>query len=187
MQTFLPYGSYTESARCLDNRRLNKQRSECKQILNALRQGPTCPYNPTTKSYFYNKLSPLNEAVSDLSAEQFVEQNFDEFVLRATPWYNHPATQMWKGHEAHLCTYAICMCAEWLRRGNQDSLLTFFSRAPEHHRHNGALMKYPEWITNDFCRSHQSNLIRKMPEYYGPMWPDVPNDLPYIWPTKLVN
>ena len=36
MQTFLPYASYTESARCLDNKRLGKQRVECKQILRAL-------------------------------------------------------------------------------------------------------------------------------------------------------
>jgi hypothetical protein len=36
MQTFLPYLSYTESAKCLDNKRLGKQRLECKQILLAL-------------------------------------------------------------------------------------------------------------------------------------------------------
>ena len=36
MQTFLPYPSYAESARVLDNKRLGKQRVECKQILRAL-------------------------------------------------------------------------------------------------------------------------------------------------------
>lgn len=36
MQTFLPYPSFSESARCLDNRRLGKQRVECKQLLLAL-------------------------------------------------------------------------------------------------------------------------------------------------------
>lgn len=33
MQTFLPLPSFRESARCLDNKRLGKQRVECKQIL----------------------------------------------------------------------------------------------------------------------------------------------------------
>jgi hypothetical protein len=33
MQTFLPYPNIWASARCLDNRRLGKQRVECKQIL----------------------------------------------------------------------------------------------------------------------------------------------------------
>lgn len=36
MQTFLPYPSYAKSARVLDNKRLGKQRVECKQILRAL-------------------------------------------------------------------------------------------------------------------------------------------------------
>lgn len=36
MQTFLPLPSFTDSARCLDNKRLGKQRVECKQIYLAL-------------------------------------------------------------------------------------------------------------------------------------------------------
>lgn len=36
MQTFLPSPSYAESAQMLDNRRLGKQRVECKQILLAM-------------------------------------------------------------------------------------------------------------------------------------------------------
>lgn len=36
MQTFLPYSSFRDSARCLDVRRLGKQRVECKQLLLAL-------------------------------------------------------------------------------------------------------------------------------------------------------
>lgn len=36
MQTFMPYPNTWASARCLDNKRLGKQRVECKQILLAL-------------------------------------------------------------------------------------------------------------------------------------------------------
>ena len=36
MQTFLPYPDFVVSARCLDTKRLGKQRVEAKQILNAL-------------------------------------------------------------------------------------------------------------------------------------------------------
>lgn len=36
MQTFLPFPDFSTSARCLDNRRLGKQRVETLQILNAL-------------------------------------------------------------------------------------------------------------------------------------------------------
>jgi hypothetical protein len=41
MQTFLPYDDLVKSARCLDYRRLGKQRVEAKQILNALQPGST--------------------------------------------------------------------------------------------------------------------------------------------------
>ena len=36
MQTFLPYSSFEESAKCLDYKRLGKQRVEASQILTAL-------------------------------------------------------------------------------------------------------------------------------------------------------
>lgn len=36
MQTFLPYPDFNSTARCLDYKRLGKQRVECKQIINAL-------------------------------------------------------------------------------------------------------------------------------------------------------
>jgi hypothetical protein len=39
MQTFLPYRSFVASAQVLDNRRLGKQRVECKQILLAIERG----------------------------------------------------------------------------------------------------------------------------------------------------
>lgn len=39
MQTFLPYPSFEESLRVLDDRRCGKQRVEAKQILNALQKG----------------------------------------------------------------------------------------------------------------------------------------------------
>lgn len=36
MQTFLPYPSFVESAKCLDRQRLGKQRVEVLQLLKAL-------------------------------------------------------------------------------------------------------------------------------------------------------
>lgn len=41
MNTFLPYPLYSDSAKCLDNRRLGKQRVEVLQILNVLLGGKT--------------------------------------------------------------------------------------------------------------------------------------------------
>ena len=45
---------------------------------------------------------------------------------------------------------------------------------------------YPEWLGNpDFHIAHQSNLIRKKPEFYIPIFGNIPDNLEYIWPTKL--
>jgi hypothetical protein len=41
MQTFLPFSSYSLSAQCLDDKRLGKQRVECKQILSCI-LGTSC-------------------------------------------------------------------------------------------------------------------------------------------------
>ena len=50
MQTFLPYKSFEKSAKCLDYKRLGKQRIETWQIYSALKQGEykECPecYTP---------------------------------------------------------------------------------------------------------------------------------------------
>ena len=40
-----------------------------------------------------------------------------------------------------------------------------------------------DWLTDDLILSHRSNLIRKAPEHYAPLWPDVPDNLPYVWPV----
>lgn len=87
---------------------------------------------------------------------------------------------MRRGHELWLALYGETLCREWIYRGYKDNLLGYFERATLY------LDWTPDipWDTDEFCFSHRSNLIRKMPEYYGPMWPDVPDDLPYVWPVK---
>lgn len=96
-------------------------------------------------------------------------------------WVNHPATRMWRGYEEALALYGDAMCFEWIRRGYRDSLLERF-----HPFITNNAPVFPAWFGNDELHlSHRSNLIRKMPDYYADIWPDVPNDLPYVWPVPL--
>jgi hypothetical protein len=45
----------------------------------------------------------------------------------------------------------------------------------------------PPWLGDDeLHRSHQSALVRKDPDHYRPLFPDVPDDLPYVWPVRSV-
>jgi len=94
-------------------------------------------------------------------------------------WQSHPAVKMWRGHTEALAEYGIVVCREWIDRGYQDSLLEkFYPYLPS------MQADLPEWLDReDVMLSHRSNLIRKFPEHYGLVWPDVPNDLPYVWPV----
>jgi hypothetical protein len=51
MQTFLPYPDFIKTAKCLDYRRLGKQRVEVKQILNALKNGGGWSNHPAVKMW----------------------------------------------------------------------------------------------------------------------------------------
>jgi hypothetical protein len=94
-------------------------------------------------------------------------------------WVNHPATKMWRGHEFQLALYGATMCAEWIQRGYNDTMFSRFSEAMRELPHCSP----PSWIP-DVTLSHQSNLIRKLPEHYTKLFTAVPADLPYVWPVK---
>lgn len=59
MQTFLPYPSIIKSLRCLDNKRLGKQRVETLQILRALRGITRGWQEPLDLPYIWPKETPL--------------------------------------------------------------------------------------------------------------------------------
>jgi len=96
-------------------------------------------------------------------------------------WSNHPACKMWRGYEQGLVDYGISITNEWISRGYKDTCLDKIAKFS-----NGRDIIFPPWFGNEeFHRSHQSNLIRKLPEHYQIYFPDVPNDLPYIWPIDF--
>lgn len=108
-------------------------------------------------------------------------QILNALLGRSDGWVHHPATRAWRGYERALCLYGIAVCEEWIRRGYRDTMRERFAAAVQ--TLDGPTT--PPWLGDEaFRRSHQSNLIRKFPEHYGPMFPGVPSDLPYVWPTK---
>ena len=136
MQTFLPFPSFTDSARVLDRARLGKQRVECLQVLRAV----------TVPTY---------------------------------GWRNHPAAKMWRGFVPALAEYSLAVTDEWIAQGHADTV------RPQLLEFVGEPRVMPSWLGDpDFHRSHQSNLVRKDPEFYSPIFPGVPDDLPYVWPGE---
>lgn len=97
-------------------------------------------------------------------------------------WANHPAVQMWVGYETALAGYGILCCQEWIDRGYNDTMLERFEAVREAATRQ---IVWPPWLLNDeVARSHRSNLIRKFPEHYQPLWPDETGELEYVWPPR---
>ena len=120
-------------------------------------------------------------------------------VLRALTvpgygWRHHPAAAMWAGYEEALVRYGLAVCDEWCRRGHADaSAATLLAdlRAGTGLttvRDQVALAdagELPRWLgESGFHLSHQSALVRKDPAHYRRYFPDVADDLPYVWPPS---
>lgn len=98
MQTFLPYPNIKKSLKCLDSKRLGKQRVEAFQLLCALDFGPA-----------------LNERIIRTGK-----------LDKPRGWVNHPATKMWVGHEYALAEYYNESIIEWINRGFNNTLQPLF-------------------------------------------------------------
>ncbi len=108
-------------------------------------------------------------------------------------WKSHPAVLMWQGYEEALGCYGLTMCKVWLELGFGDTCAATIAadlaafgipqlRSEPQLAAAGAL---PPWLFDPAVqRSHQSALVRKDPEFYGPRFPGVGPDLDYVWPVR---
>ena len=181
MQTFLPYPDFSKSARVLDNKRLGKQRVECLQILGALSVGHRfiCPKCKQGKD---------NSTCADCQRK-----------CKRTPWYNHPAAQMWKGYEYKLTCYGIIICREWINRGFKDNCVDKICKHQanlyEQYKNKYGVNSigvvdethkpYPPWLgQEDFHAAHRAALLVKDYAHYSKFgWKETPA-LNYVWPVS---
>jgi hypothetical protein len=152
VQTFLPFPDFSESAQVLDQARLGKQRVEALQVLRAV-------------------------------------------TLPGYGWQSHPAIAMWRGHRTALTAYALAITDEWIAQGHADTVrpqvLEFAPALGDQEAGAGAgasvadlvAADLPTWLGDHAVhRSHRSKLVQKEPEWYRSRFPDVPDDLDYVWP-----
>jgi hypothetical protein len=92
-------------------------------------------------------------------------------------WVNHPAAQMWRGHENALVHYGIAVCDEWTARGYKDSCREKIAAYG-----CGAPVVMPSWWgREDVHASHRSNLLRKDAKHYGQFGWSEPDNMEYVW------
>jgi hypothetical protein len=100
---------------------------------------------------------------------------------------------MWRGHAEALGSYGVTVCRAWFVLGFADSyelrlreeLARVGVAAPRPQEELADAGALPPWLGDPALhRSHQSNLVRKDPAFYKEHFPDVPDDLPYVWPVR---
>ncbi|MBB2987768.1 MSMEG_6728 family protein [Terracoccus luteus] len=108
-------------------------------------------------------------------------------------WKNHPAVLMWRGHEEALGRYGLVMCDVWVDLGFDDTcaativddLATAGISPVRTYDELAAAGALPPWLfDDDVRRSHRSALVRKDADHYRPQFPDVPDDVEYVWTVR---
>ena len=88
-------------------------------------------------------------------------------------WVNHPIVKMWMGYPDALADYHNTMITEWVDRGYNNTME--YIDVPDQYF-------VPEWMGYFLVHlSHQSNLLKKDPQFYSQYNWNVSDDLPYYW------
>jgi hypothetical protein len=102
MQTFLPYKSFEDSARCLDYRRLGKQRVEARQIYNAIRNKGGWFNHPVVKMWVGYENALLE--YSNVIIREWIRRGFKNTMM-LVDIYGEVKNPLWLGdevfHSAH--------------------------------------------------------------------------------------
>lgn len=85
----------------------------------------------------------------------------------------HPVILMWFHYVPALILYIKIHVDEFISRGGNNRVnITLLSD-----------IIYPPWCNDsNFLIRHRSNLIRKLNNWYKPMFPEIPDNLLYFWP-----
>lgn len=144
--------------------------------------------------------SDFTKSATALDARRLGKQRVEALqVLRGLivpgyGWRRHPAVRMWAGYEEALVRYGLDVCRVWTASGRADTCAATMMHDFQSWMPSGTVRTQarlgtnhdlPPWLgAPEFHRSHQSALLRKAPEYYSNQFPDVPDDLAYVWPKS---
>jgi len=98
----------------------------------------------------------------------------------AKGWRNHPVVNMWRGYENALMLYFNSVVNEWVKRGYKNNMP--LCEVDEEN------VEMPWWMGDqDFHMSHQASLVRKLPEFYSPLFEvsDEQMSKGYVWPKII--
>ncbi len=181
MQTFLPYCDFIDCALSLDNRRLGKQRVECKQILLALRNGGAWANHPAVKMWrgYESALQYYGECM----CREWMNRGFVDNLLSFFTQHDKPVTPHWLwGTEFRIAHRRVLICKGWW-----DAIWAKAQQHPEFQKgvHKKSKMTHEDYMVwNDYVD------VDWQDTWYGRQWPGllpatpVDGSFPYVWPVK---
>ena len=108
-------------------------------------------------------------------------------------WKRHPAVRMWRGCVEGVGAYGLAICREWAARGGADTVSASIAddlvaaglpAVPRTQPELARAVALPAWLGDERVHdSHRAALVRKDPERYRALFPDVDPELPYFWPV----
>lgn len=173
MQTFVPYGTdFYATARCLDDKRLGKQRVEAYQILRALlNENHGWKNHPATKMWYgYEEMLVV---YTQIICGEWMSRGYEDTVADKV---TELAGNYWNGRYGY---FEPMTNTFWWRNLNDKMV----EQSPP-------LYWYPVWLNDtNLVASHRSNLVHKCPWHYGPMWPSYldADRHEYVWPPLAKN
>jgi len=157
MQTFLPYSDFRKTAKCLDYKRLGKQRVEARQLLNIL-------LGKTDKKGWRNHPASLMWSGYEDALKLYHDIMIAEWISR--------------GYKNTMELYSCIDISTPITLNILHSLLTVDYQ-------NSGYFEMPKWLDDNFCSYHRGTLLFKNPEWYGQFgWTEEPK-YEYLWPTKV--
>jgi hypothetical protein len=160
MQTFLPYRNFEKSAKCLDFRRLGKQRIEAKQILDIL-------LGRTKSKAWINHPAVRMWRGYELALQEYYNTVVREWVKRG---YKNTM-------ELELVDIPNIYLQDFFVNAYSSNTINIKSGPTKHPD-----FKIPAWLTEEFCASHRAALLCKFPEWYSRFgWIEKP-EINYVWP-----
>ncbi len=111
MQTFLPYADFHKSAICLDDARLGKQRSEVKQILQAIERPTSWSYHPAVRMWrgYETALAAYGKVVCDVWVDRGNEDNVCNFFYQWDIVDGEITLPWWFGMDAFHSTHRAAL------------------------------------------------------------------------------
>lgn len=131
-------------------------------------------------------VADLKKSVECLDKKRLGKQRVEAYQLvmairdPKNGWHHHPAARMWAGYENALVQYGLFAHDEWIARGCLDTTRGRMEALLD----NSKPIVLPPWFGDEKLHaSHRSNLLRKLPEWYGKFGWTETSDLPYLWPS----